>query len=67
MNIYKQSEIYTLSEGLLIYAAGSTYFVISHMGGGKSSVIYLATSSERKARNEAARVLKYSPCMAFAH
>jgi ABC-type ATPase involved in cell division len=61
MNIYKQSEVYTLTEGLLIYKAGESYFVVSHMGEGKTSVIYLVTNTERKARNEAGRVLKYSP------
>jgi len=66
MNIYKQSEVYTISEGLLIYAAGSTFFVVSHMGGGNTSAIYLATTSERKARNAAARVLKYAPNTAIA-
>jgi hypothetical protein len=66
MNIYTQAEIYTLSKGLLIYKAGSTYFVVSHTGSGQTSAIYLVTSSERKARNAAARVLKYSPNTAFA-
>ena len=61
MNIYKQTEVYTLTEGLLIYKAGESYFVVSHMGEGKTSVIYRVTNTERKARNEAARVLKYSP------
>jgi hypothetical protein len=61
MNIYKQTEIYTLTKGLLIYKAGESYFVVSHMGEGKTSVIYRVTNTERKARNEAARVLKYSP------
>ena len=66
MNIYKQTEIYTLTEGLLIYKAGASYFVVSHMGEGKASVIYRVTNTERKAKNEAARVLKYSPNKAIA-
>jgi ABC-type ATPase involved in cell division len=66
MITYKQNEIYALTEGLLIYKAGESYFVVSHMGQGKTSAIYLVTASERKARNEAARVLKYSPNTAIA-
>jgi hypothetical protein len=66
MKIYNQSEVYTLSQGLLIYKAGESYFVVSHMGQGKTSMIYRVTYTERKARNEAARVLKYRPNMAIS-
>ena len=66
MRIYKQTEIFNLSEGLLIYTAGNNYYVVSHMGDGKTSVIYLVTASERRAKNEAARVRKHSPNAAIA-
>ena len=54
---YKQ----TMTDGLMVYRCGKTYFAIYHHGIGIRSTIYLVTNSERKAHNAIRRVLKYAP------
>lgn len=63
VQIVAHSDIHAMTNGLLVVKSGNSFVVEYHFGAGERPLVYDRVSTERRAMNAVARLIKCDPRM----